>query len=77
MFQYYLRAQGSALSCVGTGRIIFSLAYGEEHLAAVAERFVAAARGLREDGWWWLPERDAGKALRGRVVCEMLHHRLR
>ena len=27
MFQYYLRAEGLALSWVGTGRLIFSLDY--------------------------------------------------
>ena len=77
MLQYYLRAQGLALSWVGTGRFIFSLAYAEADFAAVADRFVAAACAMRDDGWWWLPEGDAGKALRGRVVREMLHHALR
>jgi len=77
MFQYYLRAQGLALSWVGTGRFIFSLAYSDEDFARVAERFVAAARAMREDGWWWLPEGNPGKALRRRVVREMLHHALR
>lgn len=77
MLQYYLRAEGLALSWVGTGRFIFSLAYGEAEFAAVADRFVAAARAMAADGWWWLPAGDAGKALRGRVVREMLHHALR
>jgi glutamate-1-semialdehyde 2,1-aminomutase len=77
MLQYYLRAEGLALSWVGTGRFIFSLAYTDADFAAVADRFIAAARAMRDDGWWWLPEGDAGKALRGRVVREMLHHALR
>jgi len=77
MLQYYLRAQGLALSWVGTGRLIFSLAYSDEDFSAVAHRFLAAARAMRDDGWWWLSEGDAGKALRGRVVREMLHHALR
>jgi glutamate-1-semialdehyde 2,1-aminomutase len=29
MLQYYLRAEGLALSWVGTGRIVFSFAYGD------------------------------------------------
>jgi glutamate-1-semialdehyde 2,1-aminomutase len=53
MFQYYLRQEGLALGWVGTGRFIFSLAYQEEDFDVVADRFVAAARTMREDGWWW------------------------
>ena len=45
MLQFYLRAQGLALSWVGTGRLIFSLNYSDADFAAVAERFVAAAHG--------------------------------
>ncbi len=44
MLQYYLRAEGLALSWVGTGRLIFSLNYTDADFAEVAERFVAAAR---------------------------------
>jgi glutamate-1-semialdehyde 2,1-aminomutase len=77
MLQYYLRAEGLALSWVGTGRFIFSLAYTDADYASVADRFVAAAKAMAADGWWWLPEGDAGKALRRRVVREMLHHALR
>jgi glutamate-1-semialdehyde 2,1-aminomutase len=76
MLQYYLREQGLALSWVGSGRFIFSLAYGEADYAEVAERFVAAARAMAGDGWWWLPAGDAGKALRGRMAREMLRHAL-
>ncbi|TIX50816.1 aminotransferase class III-fold pyridoxal phosphate-dependent enzyme [Alteraurantiacibacter aquimixticola] len=77
MLQYYLRAEGLALSWVGTGRFIFSLAYGEAEFAKVADRFMAAAQAMDDDGWWWLPEGDARKVLRKRVVSEMLHHALR
>ena len=56
MLQYYLRAEGLALSWVGTGRLIFSLNYDEADFAAVADRFVAAAAAMERDGWWW---RDA------------------
>src|SRR5215831_5656509 len=44
MLQYYLRAEGLALSWIGTGRIIFSLNYTQQDFAAVADRFVAAAK---------------------------------
>ena len=44
MLQYYLRAEGLALSWVGTGRLIFSLNYTDADFEAVADRFVAAAK---------------------------------
>lgn len=77
MLQYYLRAEGLALSWVGTGRFIFSLAYTEADFAAVADRLVGGAQAMARDGWWWLPDGDAAKLLQRRVVREMLHHALR
>ena len=53
MLQYYLRAEGLALSWVGTGRLIFSLNYTDEDFTAVADRFVAASEKMKRDGWWW------------------------
>jgi glutamate-1-semialdehyde 2,1-aminomutase len=52
MLQYYLRAEGLALSWVGTGRFIFSLDYTEADFTAVVERFLAACRAMQSDGWW-------------------------
>jgi glutamate-1-semialdehyde 2,1-aminomutase len=53
MFQFYLRAEGLALSWIGTGRLIFSLNYTEGDFEEVAARFVRAAHAMRADGWWW------------------------
>src|SRR5208282_2426464 len=75
MFQYYLRAAGLALSWVGTGRIIFSLNYTAADFAAVADRIVAAAAEMQRDGWWWPPPLLTNRAIRRRLLREMLQAR--
>ncbi|HEY0782341.1 MAG TPA: aminotransferase class III-fold pyridoxal phosphate-dependent enzyme [Thermoanaerobaculia bacterium] len=72
MLQFYLRAEGLALSWVGTGRLIFSLDYTEADFAAVVERFVAAARAMQQDGFWWADAALTDKAIRRRVLREIL-----
>jgi glutamate-1-semialdehyde 2,1-aminomutase len=76
MFQYYLRAEGLALSWVGTGRLIFSLNYTDADFDAVAQRFVAAAQAMQGAGWWWTGRRTTNKTLKRRILREMLFHRL-
>jgi glutamate-1-semialdehyde 2,1-aminomutase len=76
MLQYYLRAEGLALSWVGSGRLIFSLNYGEEDFAAVADRFVAAAKAMNEDGWFWCHPRATNKSIKRAILKEMIAHRL-
>jgi glutamate-1-semialdehyde 2,1-aminomutase len=75
MLQYYLRAEGLALSWVGTGRLIFSLNYTQADFDAVADRFVAAARTMHEDGWWWSPPQASNRSIRRQVLREILVHR--
>jgi glutamate-1-semialdehyde 2,1-aminomutase len=75
MLQFYLRAEGLALSWVGTGRLIFSLNYTDADFAEVARRFVAAAQAMRGDGWWDGPE-QSNRAIRRTILLEMLRHRL-
>jgi len=75
MLQYYLRAAGLALSWVGTGRLIFSLNYCEPDFAAVADRIVSAAEEMRRDGWWWTDPQLTNKAIKRRVLKEMLQAR--
>jgi len=72
MFQYYLRAQDLAISWVGTGRLIFSLDYTDADFAAVADRFVAAAEQMQRDGWWWSAPGLSNKAIRRRVLKELI-----
>jgi glutamate-1-semialdehyde 2,1-aminomutase len=75
MLQYYLRAEGLALSWIGTGRLVFSLDYTEADFAAVAERFVAAARSMETDGWWWADPALTNQSIRRRIFREMLSQR--
>ncbi len=77
MLQYYLRAQGLALSWVGTGRLIFSLDYTEADFANVAARFVAAARAMEKDGWWWPGHALSNKSIRRQILRELFQARWR
>jgi glutamate-1-semialdehyde 2,1-aminomutase len=72
MLQYYLRAQGLALSWIGTARLIFSLNYSDEEFAAVSDRIVAAAEQMQRDCWWWQNPKLSNKAIRRRVLGELL-----
>jgi glutamate-1-semialdehyde 2,1-aminomutase len=75
MFQYYLRAAGLALSWVGTARLIFSLNYSDADFAAVADRIVSAAAAMQSDGWWWSGPALTNRAIKRRVLRELLQAR--
>ena len=77
MLQYYLRAEGLALSWVGTGRLIFSLNYSDADFDAVAERFVTAAGKMKADGWWWHHAKLTNKSIRRQILKEMLTRKRR
>src|ERR1700756_2250883 len=72
MLQYYLRAEGLALSWVGTGRLIFSLNYTDADFNEVANRFVAAATKMKQDGWWWHDGKLTNKNIKRQILKEML-----
>jgi len=74
MLQHYLRAQGLALSWVGTGRFIFSLNYTDEDFAEVVTRFLAAVATMTEDGFFWSNPALSDKAIKRRVFREILSH---
>jgi glutamate-1-semialdehyde 2,1-aminomutase len=75
MLQFYLRAEGLALSWVGTGRILFSLNTTQSDFDEVAHRFVAAARAMHSDGWWEQAPALTNKAIRRGLLAEMLRQR--
>jgi glutamate-1-semialdehyde 2,1-aminomutase len=75
MLQFYLRAEGLALSWVGTGRLIFSLNYSDADFEAVAQRFVKAALAMQAEGWWWHNAALTNKAIKRSVLREMLAQR--
>jgi glutamate-1-semialdehyde 2,1-aminomutase len=75
MLQYYLRAEGLALSWIGTGRLIFSLNYSDSDFEAVADRFVAAAQAMERDGWWWCNHTATNRSIKRDILKEMIAHR--
>jgi len=75
MLQYYLRAEGLALSWIGTGRLIFSLNYSDADFEAVADRVASAARAMQQDGWWWCGAAASNRSIRRRILREMIANR--
>ncbi len=71
MLQFYLRLQGLALSWVGSGRMIFSLNYGDAEFEAVMQRFVAVAEAMRADGWWWQDAAQSNRSIRRSILREL------
>jgi glutamate-1-semialdehyde 2,1-aminomutase len=72
MLQYYLRAEGIALSWVGTGRLVFSLNFTDADYAAVVERILAACRAMQADGWWWADAAATNTSIKRRILREMI-----
>ncbi len=75
MLQYYLRAEGLALSWIGTGRLIFSLNYSDADFRSVIDRFVTAAKAMQRDGWWWRDDQISNKTIRRKILREMIARR--
>jgi glutamate-1-semialdehyde 2,1-aminomutase len=76
MLQYYLRAEGLALSWIGTGRLIFSLDIDDALFTEITDRFVAAACAMQADGWWDTPAGLTNKTIKRGVLKEVLRARL-
>lgn len=76
MLQFYLKAQGLSLSWVGSGRIIMSHNFSDEDFLAVVELFIAAARQMKNDGWWWHNPQLSNKAIKRQMLKEMIAARI-
>ena len=61
---------------MGSGRFIFSLNYTDADFDAVADKFLAAARAMKADGFWWSDAALTDKAIKRRVLREMISHRI-
>lgn len=77
MLQFYLRREGICLSWVGTGRLIFNLAFTDEDFSEFCRRFVSAASAMQRDGWWWVPETQTNQHIKRSVALELLKARLK
>ncbi len=73
LLQYYLRAEGLAMSWVGTGRLIFSHNYTDEDFDEVERRIVRAVSRMHEDGWWAVE--TTNKDIKRQVLGELLSAR--
>jgi len=72
MLQFYLRAEGLALSWVGTGRLIFPIDLADGDFEEIASRITTAAAAMERDGWWWSTPGLTNQAIRRRVRRETL-----
>jgi glutamate-1-semialdehyde 2,1-aminomutase len=72
MLQFYLRDAGLELSWTGTGRLIMSYSFTDEDFNQVIERFIAAARTMEADGWWWQGPGLTNKAIKRQFLVDML-----
>jgi len=72
MLQFYLRAEGLALSWVGTGRLIFPIDLPDDAFAEISRRILAAAVAMHRDGWWWSAPQLTNQTIRRRVRFETL-----
>ncbi|MCW9031529.1 MAG: glutamate-1-semialdehyde 2,1-aminomutase, partial [Gammaproteobacteria bacterium] len=72
MYQFYLRAQGLAISWVGSGRIIMSHDFSDQEYELVMNKMVAAAEEMENDGWWWKSESLTNKSIKKQIVSEIV-----
>jgi glutamate-1-semialdehyde 2,1-aminomutase len=75
MFQYYLRAEGLALSWVGTGRCLFSLDFSDDQYEQTKLALLRAGVKMQQDGWWWQGDESNplnSKTIKNRMMKEIV-----
>src|SRR5262249_25336159 len=72
MLQYYLRAAGLSLSWIGSARFIFGHDLSDQDFDEISRRVVSAGETMRADGWWWPSAALTDRAIRRRVLREMV-----
>ena len=74
LLQYYLRAEGVTLSWVGTGRCLATMDFTDKDYGVLRDKLLAAARGMRRDGWWLTTDEHPGRdrAIRGGLMREVI-----
>jgi len=73
MLQYYLRAEGLALSWIGTGRLVFSHDLEEADFLVVADRIASAAEAMQRDGFFWQGAAVTNRSIKRRVFLELVN----
>ena len=62
---------------MGTGRLIFGLNLHDGDFEEVLRRFVAAARDMQTQGWWWRAPGLTHEASRRQLLREMWAARMK
>ena len=66
LLQYYLRAEGVAMSWVGTGRCLSNMDFTEKDYEALQTKLLSAAQAMNADGWWPRAAENPGRERRMR-----------
>jgi len=77
MYQFYLRAQGLAISWIGSGRIIMSHDFSDDEYDEVMHKIISAAKKMQNDGWWWKNKSLTNKSIKKQVARELVTSLLR
>jgi glutamate-1-semialdehyde 2,1-aminomutase len=74
LLQYYLRAEGVAMSWVGTGRCLANMDFTDKDYEALQTKLLSAAHAMNGDGWWPRAAENPGRErrMRRQLVREVI-----
>lgn len=72
MLQFYLKNHGIELSWTGTGRLIMSFNFSDDDFEQVINCFIAAAKHMEQDQWWWQAPMLSNKTIKRQFLMDML-----